>query len=490
MPQALPAQPNIDWLKKTAKQRLAALRTSNPTAKLHEAQLAVAHDHGFKSWRALKQHVDTIAAIRHDRQRVFEAARAGDVEAVRRAFNSGFDPATPDRDGRTIYQIAKEQRHEAIELLARDLQESTTLPETEAQILRAIVQAAQAGNIPELRGQLDAHPELIDAMAGGIKKATALHLAVLRHQHAAVRLLIERGAELDRRDFPDNAAPLHFAALRGDLETIRLLVEAGADIDGNGDDYGVGVLGWATCFRQVSENAEEVAAYLLAHGAQLNLWTAIALDRVDDVRATIAREPSLLDARMTRNLHRRTPLHHAAAKNRARIVRLLLELGVDPNAVDATGATALTTVSQESADATIVSDLLAAGARLDFLTAVNLGRYDEAETMLHDDPARIGPEGRDTIALHLAVNRKNLTAVRWLIAHGVAVSAKRLMWDCNHTALHMTIENGSIEIARLLLDAGADPNVRDDKFNATALGWAQYFGRDDFAALIRDRGGQ
>ena len=40
----------------------------------------------------------------------------------------------------------------------------------------------------------------------------------------------------------------------------RLLVEAGADVNGKGDDYEVGVLGWATCFRQVRE---DVAAYLL-----------------------------------------------------------------------------------------------------------------------------------------------------------------------------------------------------------------------------------
>ena len=422
--------------------------------------------------RALKAHVDGIAITHHDRERVFAAARAGDVEAVRRAFASGFDPATPDVDGRTIHQIAKDRRYEAIELLARGLQERNTRPETEANEIRAMISAAQSGNITELRAHLDAHPELIDAMGGGIKKATALHLAVLRNQHAAVRLLIERGAELNCRDFPDNATPLHFAAMHGDLETIRLLVEAGADINGNGDDYEVGVLGWATCFRQVREG---VAQYLLAHGAQMNLWTAIALDRVDDVYDIITHEMSVLGSRMTRNQHRRTPLHHAAAKNRARIVRLLLELGADPNAADATGATALTTASQENADALIVNDLLAAGAKLDFLTAINLGRYGEAEAMLRDDYSRIGPDGRDTIALHLAVNKQNLTSVRWLIAHGVAVSAKRPMWDCNHTALHMTIENGAIEIARLLLDSGADPNVRDDKYGATALGWAELF---------------
>ena len=83
--------------------------------------------------------------------------------------------------------------------------------------------------------------------------------------------------------------------------------------------------------------------------------------------------------------------------------------------------------------------------------------------MLRDDPSRIGADGRDTIALHLAVSKQNLTTIRWLIAHRVDVNAKRPMWDFNHTALHMTIESGEVDIARLLLDAGADPNIRDDK---------------------------
>jgi len=220
MPQALPAQPNIDWLKKTAKHRLAQLRTSNP--KLHQAQLAIASDYGFKSWRALKAHIDGITAGHHDhdRARVFEAARAGDVETVRRAFASGFDPAICDADGRTVHQIAKERCHEAIELLARDLQERNTHSQSVAHKIRAIINAAQSGNVTELGAHLDAHPQLIDAMGGSIKKATALHLAVLRNQHAAVRLLIDCGADLNRRDFPDNAAPLHFAALQADLQTI------------------------------------------------------------------------------------------------------------------------------------------------------------------------------------------------------------------------------------------------------------------------------
>jgi len=58
------------------------------------------------------------------------------------------------------------------------------------------------------------------------------------------------------------------------------------------------------------------------------------------------------------------------------------------------------------------------------------------------------------------------------------------MWDCNHTALHMTVENGEIDIARTLLEAGADPDVCDDKYNSSALGWARFFCRPDFVALF------
>src|SRR5262249_31572049 len=101
MPQALPANPDLDWLRKAAKKRLATLRAAKPEARLHHAQLAVANDYGFKSWRALKTHVETVNPGLVERDRVFDAARAGDIGVVRRAFASGFNPATADRDGRT-----------------------------------------------------------------------------------------------------------------------------------------------------------------------------------------------------------------------------------------------------------------------------------------------------------------------------------------------------------------------------------------------------
>jgi len=183
-------------------------------------------------------------------------------------------------------------------------------------------------------------------------------------------------------------------------------------------------------------------------------------------------------------------LHHAAAKNRPKVVRLLLDLGANPRAVDASGNTPLTMAAEAKADAYLISMLQAAGADMDFRAAVNLGRYDVAEAMLRAEPSRLGPEGNDTIALHLAVSNRNAAAVGWLIVHGVDVNAKRVMFDCNHTALHTTAENGAIDIARMLLEAGADPDIRDDKYDATALGWAEYCDQPQVAQLIREHGGK
>lgn len=477
----LPAQPNLEHLKNEAKQGLKALRAQEPRAQLTEAQLAVARDYGFASWRALKAHVDEIT-----HKRVFAAARAGDIETVRRAFEGGFDPSLTDDDGRNIHQIGKTGGNQAIELLARDFQQRRHRPAAVEQAVKAIHEAAEKGRTAELVRLLDVHLDLIDARGGNFWGRTALHMAAWRNRGDCVRLLLERGADVRVRDHGDNAYALHFAAGAADLDVVTLLVEAGSDVVGEGDDHQVGVLGWATCFARVRK---DVAAYLLAHGAKLNLWSAIALDREDDVRGFIARDPSLLSARMSRNEHRRTPLHHAAAKNRPRMVRLLLDLGADPNASDAVGMTALTTASREHGDPAIVTMLLATGAKLDFLSALYLGRYEAAEAMLRDDPSRIGPDGRDTIALHLSVSKKNIAAVRWLIAHGVDVNAKANVWDCSHTALHMTAESGAVDMARLLLDAGADPNIRDDKYDATVLGWAEYCEQPHVAELVRERGG-
>ena len=87
-------------------------------------------------------------------------------------------------------------------------------------------------------------------------------------------------------------------------------------------------------------------------------------------------------------------------------------------------------------------------------------------------------------ARDLAVDRRDARTVQWLIGHGVDINAKRTLYDCNHTALHMCAERGLTEIAAQLLAAGADTTILDDKFHADALGWTEYCKQPKVAKLI------
>ena len=409
MPKALPAQPHIDWLKKIAKARLQELRANDPATKLHQAQLDTAKDYGFKSWRALKAHVDATSL-----------------------------------DGR-------------------------------------IVTSAVTGNANELARLLTLHPGKLN-ISGGPWDWPLLHLAADTGHLKCVELLLELGYDIQRRDRVDNATALHCAAAGGHLDVVKRLIELGSDVHGDGDDHQMGVLGWATCLRQVHE---EVASYLLLNGAQLHIFSAVALNRSEDVRRMVQADPQQLLQRMSRNEHGRYPLHHAVHYNRPAMVNLLLKLGADPNVQDRTGATPIVYANQAAVESGIVEILIDGGGRLDMMGALMLKRYEDAEALLVEDPERLGPRGCDTIALHRAIDRQDHQAVRWLIAHGVDINAKRTIYECNQTALHMCAERGLVGSARQLLEAGADTTILDDKFESDALGWAVYCKQPKMAELVR-----
>jgi hypothetical protein len=62
MSRNLPARPNLDYLKKEAKDRLDDLRRTDPSAQLADAQFALAREYGFASWPTMKAHVEAAAA--------------------------------------------------------------------------------------------------------------------------------------------------------------------------------------------------------------------------------------------------------------------------------------------------------------------------------------------------------------------------------------------------------------------------------------------
>jgi len=82
----------------------------------------------------------------------------------------------------------------------------------------------------------------------------------------------------------------------------------------------------------------------------------------------------------------------------------------------------------------------------------------------------------------------NTAAVEILAELGFDVNAKGRTdvpsdqpWQ---TTLHKAAEDGNLELARTLLRLGADPNIHDERFGSTPLGWARYFGQHALIELL------
>jgi hypothetical protein len=74
--------------------------------------------------------------------------------------------------------------------------------------------------------------------------------------------------------------------------------------------------------------------------------------------------------------------------------------------------------------------------------------------------------------------------VKWLLDHGADPNARWSHWDAEVTPLHLAVLGGHADIVGLLLEAGADPRVRDSKHDSDAIGWAEFFRRRDIVQIL------
>jgi ankyrin repeat protein len=90
--------------------------------------------------------------------------------------------------------------------------------------------------------------------------------------------------------------------------------------------------------------------------------------------------------------------------------------------------------------------------------------------------------------LHVAAEAGRLEVARLLIDSGADVMARDE--GDNATPLHWAAQNGHLEVVRLLLDRGADPNACDDVHERGPLGWAVCLHefRPDAAQALIDAG--
>ena len=129
------------------------------------------------------------------------------------------------------------------------------------------------GDQEAIREILDREPAASNEIspAGGFTGVAPLHLAVKYRQLNTVALLVEKGADLEMKDFEHNASLLGWTAFYGNAEMARYLIELGADVNHECDPIHIAVHGrdgeWREFTSTTPEDYQAVIDVLKAHGA-------------------------------------------------------------------------------------------------------------------------------------------------------------------------------------------------------------------------------
>jgi RNA polymerase sigma-70 factor (ECF subfamily) len=293
-----------------------------------------------------------------------------------------------------------------------------------------IIEAVKSGDEEAARALLLADPKLVGAREEA-STHTALHIAAESGNPALVELLLANGADPNALEKGDNALPIHFAAERGWLEVVKLLVDAGTDLNWDLDVHQRGPLGWAV----VLGRKFEVGEYLVAHGAKMDLFSAIALGRPDAIEDLVAQSPFALRQRMSRHEMFRSPIEFAAERKKVEILRLLVDLGCELTLSDAAALGDVNAVA-----ATLSATVVKTSLNMALKAAVRAGQTGTARFILQSqgDPD-FTPQGTS------------------------------LLFDA--------ILGDDEPMAKLLLEFGAELEFKDSQWNSSPLGWAVFFGQ-------------
>jgi uncharacterized protein len=442
----------------------------------------------------VQQKVDVNAPGRDGTPALHWIVRVDDIETAQLLIRAGADVRFADRYGVTPLFLACTNGNAAmIKLLLESGADANSVDPTGE---TALMVATRVGDLNSVKVLLDAEAK-VDTTDPTYKQ-TALMIAV-REDHAdIVRLLVERGANVNaqtrtgqtpgwvlpnsvagfgfgkgiirgglpadrgsRYFTPGGLTPLLYAARDGRLEPAKILVAAGADIEHKDPNEITPLL------MAIGNNHPAVAQFLIEKGSKINvsdfhgrtpLWTAVEVRNMDFDNGTfengVDREPLLA---LIQVLLDKGANPNARTKESIPIRRFMLRTTGTLEWVDFTGQTPFLRAAY-AGDVTVMRLLLKHGA----------------------DPKISAFAGTTPLMAAAGVNwvvdqtydegQKNLLeAVKLCYELGMSVNDANSM---GITALMGAANRGSDEIIEWLVSKGAKLDVKDNE-GRTALSWAE-----------------
>jgi ankyrin repeat protein len=467
----LPSNPDLDQLKRQAKELLRSARGGDAAAlarfrllpafrdlgeeqlgrtsfALHDAQSAIAREYGFPSWKALSEHVALVTLKLSDAVREFvEAATDGREDRAERLLR--LHPGILGATFHVALVTGDAQRANAWLAKHPELALKPDGPRGWEPLLYVCHTSLRHGGIADPGGLVAIARRLLELGADPATRFPWLHHGVRRpvlwgasrvvRLLPLVELLLQAGAD------PNDGITFPLAAGAGDAAALDLLTAYGANpnqrwaTDGAATLYAV--LHWATTPVGVH--------WLLEHGAEP--------------------DPVFGD-------NGETPLHIVAERWDVSLAEALVAHGADPTRRRADGRTAYE-IAELNANHSVADWLASRGAAGELrpvdrlVSACSRGDRKMAAEMLTAEPGLRDKFGDEHYAtLYRAADQGDAAALEALLAAGL--DPNRGDEEIGKTALHCAAMAGHVDAVRVLLDHGASPYCRDREFNAPPLVWA------------------
>lgn len=394
---------------------------------------------------------------------IHEAARGGDVARVR-------------------------------ELLAQD---SSLLNSFDDQHNTALYIAAANGHLELASMLLDSGA---DITIGDNENSQPIHLAAIGGYREIVDLLLARGARVNDAD--DNGmTPLLFALSRGQFDMARYLIDLGADVKATSRS------GWSALLSAAIGGDSAFVEYVIEKGARVNtrlengvtpLHSAASYGRTGTVKALVNHGVNV----NTGDERGQTPLFYTKNANCAEVVRFLIEHGADVRHRDQINTTPLHSVA-ERGTISIARILLENGADINAVdnfgrTPLTLAVYSSIDLVrfLILNGAEVNPPpplSIDTSAaphrymrpLHLCGQTGGADIARVLVENGAEIN---VLDESGFTPLHSAIRFGNADLVSYLVSKGAFVNVPEDNLGRTELHTAAVRGYRDIVDLLIEHG--
>ncbi|XP_068609712.1 ankyrin repeat and SOCS box protein 2-like [Brachionichthys hirsutus] len=374
--------------------------------------------------------VHVVPEPEEEEEPLFKAVRVGDVSKVKRLMmRSGINLMLPSRPGwLAIHQAAWYGQHGCLEVLLSGRAEPYTHTRTHTHAHTHTHTHTLVLLCSAQRGMVNKRTE---------RGETALLIAVSKEHMRCVQVLLERGADHDIANH-DKETPLYRACERNSPALVAVLLNHGAAVNTPC------IQGWTALQEAVCRDNVEICEMLLKAGAKHNLT----------------------------NMYGISPLFTAAQSGRVSTLRLLLKHGADINSQASDGATALFEAAKnghqemvelllsQNADANKVGK----AGLLPLHIAAERGS-DTIVAMLIKATSKARVRRTGISPLHVAAEGSSDDILQALIAAGFDVNAQlsedrtKLYEDRRSTALYFSVINNNVDAVRVLLAAGADPNL-------------------------------